>query len=233
MASRRMNSRVRPVVLGLVVVCALALSTQALGASGGGGNVLPAQARPHGYSLTDMNEATALFSTSGNSAAYYPKTPFQILYIDPTSITQTPDGCGILSTGTFSFTVKSGTEFYVPLEFVDDSPPVLGVFPTNAAQAEPYFFDQSQIGGRNFVIGVDGSSTPVGPAYLAGPSTTPPLLDGGGTHIITLGVFLTPLSPGSHTVTITGGVFGALLQPVYGICSASESYTYKVRVLPG
>lgn len=232
MASRRTGSRARRAILGAIVLCTLALSTQAIGASGGG-TVLPAQAKPHGYSLGDMNKATALFSTSGNSAADYPNTPFQLLYVDPSKVTTTPDNCGIFNTGTFPFSVKSGTPFYVPLEFVDDSPPVLGTWPMTAAQAKPYFFDASQIGGHDFAITVDGVTTPIGPSYLAWPSTTPPLPDGGGTHIITLGVFLGPMSPGNHSVTITGEVSGALVEPAYGICSSREAYTYTVNVVPG
>ena len=48
-----------------------------------GGNVLPPNASPYGYSLDDMAKALALFDTSGNDLSYYPKTPFQILYADP------------------------------------------------------------------------------------------------------------------------------------------------------
>jgi hypothetical protein len=50
---------------------------------------------------------------------------------------------------------------------------------------------------------------PLGAAYLAGPVTTAPLPDGGGTHILTVGAFLSPLSPGQYTVSISGGAFGA------------------------
>jgi hypothetical protein len=47
------------------------------------------------------------------------------------------------------------------------------------------------------------------PAWRLG--LTPPLPDGGGTHVITLGVFLTPLNKGSHTVSIKTRLDGSLI----------------------
>ena len=52
----------------------------------GGGEVQPPKAKPHGYSLTDMASAIALFSTSGHNLQYYPDTPFQLLFHDPTTV---------------------------------------------------------------------------------------------------------------------------------------------------
>lgn len=49
----------------------------------GGGNVLPATAKPKGYSLTDIAKATAFFATtppSDRSKETEPDVPFQILY---------------------------------------------------------------------------------------------------------------------------------------------------------
>ena len=54
-------------------------------ARGDGGVVLPASATPSGYSLQDMAAEMALFSTSGNDPAYYPVTPFQIIYLNGTN----------------------------------------------------------------------------------------------------------------------------------------------------
>lgn len=205
--------------------------------AGGGGNVLAPNAQPRGYSLTDMARATARFNTSFNNLLYYPNTPFQILYADFSTATTTPVDCdnggsGLLQSGTNSFTVAPGTPFYVPFFNVTDSPPVLGTYPSDESEAVGYFFGPTQIGGRDFEIIVDGKSTPVGPEYLAGPVETAPLLDGGGTHIITLGVFLTPLSVGTHTVTIRGQVAGDLLLPTYGISCLKEDFTYVVEVKP-
>jgi probable HAF family extracellular repeat protein len=170
-------------------------------AAQGGGHVLPATASPHGYSLADMARATALFNTSGNNPADYPHTPFQILYVDPATESLTPSGGGALETGTNSFVVAPGTPFYVPLAFVDDSPPILGTFPTDPSATANYVFAPDQLGTSNLVLTVDSRATPIGAAYAAGPVQTPALPDGGGTHIITVGAFLTPLSPGRHTIT--------------------------------
>lgn len=197
------------------------------------GVVLDAAARPHGYSLTKMTRQLALFTTSRNDLAYYPDTPIQVLYFDRATQQDTfPDG-GWLVTGTNSFTVKPGTPFFVPLQNADDSPPVLGVFPGTPSDAKPYFFDQTQLGARDITIIVDGVSTPIGPEYVAGPVQTPPLLDGGGTHMVTLGAFLRPLAPGTHTVRITGGLYGDLLPPTYHVNFFAADFTYQVTVAPG
>ena len=55
----------------------------------------------------------------------------------------------------------------------------------------------------------------MGTGHLAGPVTTPPLPDGGGIHIITLSVFLSPMPPGTHTITIRGGLFGDAIAATY------------------
>ena len=49
----------------------------------GGSGVLPASAKPFGYSLADMTRLLAVFTTSGNVEAFHPDTPFQILFVDP------------------------------------------------------------------------------------------------------------------------------------------------------
>jgi hypothetical protein len=185
---------------------------------------------PYGYSLTDMARETALFTTSGNKQDY-PNTPFQVLYYDPNTFqaTPTPDG-GLLETGSNSFTVSPGTSFYVPLLNADDSPPVAGKFPTKPSDAASYFFGSDQLGAKNTEIIVDGRSTPVGASYLVGPVQTPPLPDGGGKHIITLGVFLSPMSVGTHTVEIKGEFAGQAVQPAIGYNFLRADFTYTVHV---
>ena len=101
-------------VLALLACWALIPAGRAVAATcDTGRGVLPPSATPKGYSLADMSRLTALFTTSGNQASYYPKTPFQVLYVNPGN----------------SFTVRRGTMFYVPLWNADDSPPVVGKFP--------------------------------------------------------------------------------------------------------
>ena len=79
-----------------------------------------------------MFSALALFQTSGNNLSYYPFKQFP----DPTRPIQ-----ALYFPNQFNsqFTVYAGTMLYVPLVFVDDSPPILGDFPVNARGAEHYF----------------------------------------------------------------------------------------------
>src|SRR5262249_47685276 len=161
-----------------------------------GGDVLPATAHPHGDTLTDMASATALFLTSGNDPSRYPSTPFQTLYYDPATQTFNPVNGGLVVGATNQFTVKPGTPFYVPLAFSDDSPPIIGSFPTIPQAAADSLFSHDQNGLGALRIVVDGHAPSIGAAYTAGPVQTPPLPDGGGSHLISVGAFLTPLSPG-------------------------------------
>ena len=178
-----------------------------------GGNVMPPEAKPYGYSLGDVAKAIAYFTASGNNEALKPNTPFQILYLN----------------GTNAFTVKTGTKFFVPLFGFDDSPPVLGQFPTTQEEAEFYFFDQSEVGVEFAEIVVDGQVTEIGPEYASAPATTPNLPDGGGSHFAQVGAFLTPLSKGTHSVTIRFLADGDALAPIGGIFAFEATYTVTVR----
>jgi hypothetical protein len=221
-----------------------------------GSGVLPASATPHGYSLTDMTSLLALFTTSGNNPEFYPDTPFQILYVAPgrfdvryvekdlkTDCAVPAPTCGLFVTQpdgfANSFTVGRGQKFFVPLNNANDSPPVVGNFPRNNRQAKKYIFDPAQVGGRDFNVTIDGLCTTLGPAYVAGPVTTPPLPDGGGTHMITIGAFLGAMAPGHHTVRITSGYFGDAIEETYGgenpplgvpVGFIASDFTYSVTV---
>ena len=215
------------------VAAALVLVVLPAALAGGGGNVLPPGARPHGVTLADMARALALFTTNGNDPDFYPDTPFQVLFADPDSFEFNVVGDELLETGSNTFTVRPGTSFYMPLFNVDDSPPILGTFPTTARGAVGYVFDPEQLGLGDVEVVVDGRATAIGPAWLAGPVQTPPLGDGGGTHIITLGVFLTPLSVGTHTVSFSGRYTGDLIEPALGFPAFGGAFTYTVHVVPG
>jgi hypothetical protein len=182
-----------------------------------GGNIIPPTTKVQGYSLNDVAQAIAYFSTSGNNLAFLPNTPFQILYIQDRS------------NNTATFTVPAGKILFVPIGYITDSPPVIGNFPATSAQAANYVFDSQQIGGK-FEIAVNGIKTTIDdPRYIGGPVFAPGLLDGGGSHFLQVGVFLTPLSPGEHTISgqfsATGNaVIDTLGQPF------SSGFTYKVIV---
>ena len=188
------------------------LVTTAAPASATDGAVLPPTAKPHGYSLTDMAGPVATFTFGGNDPALYPKTPFQILYVN---------GAGN------SFVVKPGTTFYVPVVNIDNQG--LTDFPTTLAGAQTYLTAQDKFHGTGFSITVDGVTTPLPPTYIGGPVTTPPLADG-GTQDFTLGAFLHPLTPGTHTVTISGTLDGPA--PYVG-GTFHITHTYTVTVKPG
>ena len=128
--------------------------------------VLPPQARPFGYSLADMASANALFTYTGNDPANYPDTPIQVLYADLSTFEATEvDGC-VHVTLSNEFTTSVRTFYYVPILNNSDIPPIHGVFPTTAAEARAHFFGPDALAGQYEVV-VDGSATPIGPAYVA------------------------------------------------------------------
>jgi len=231
LAARR---RVFVILTGTLVLAGafMASPTWSDAAAHGGGNVLPSTAQPFGWSLSRMTGALAFFTISGNKPENYPDTPFQVLYYDPNTVRfEMVDG-GLHITGSNTFTVRPSTSFFVPVFSVDDSPPIIGTWPTTHEQAVAYFFDPAQVGAKGLEITVDGRTSPLGAAYLAGPVTTAPLPDGGGTHILTVGAFLSPLSPGQHTVSISGGAFGAEIFPATGLAFVDEDISYTVTVQP-
>ena len=48
--------------------------------------------------------------------------------------------------------------------------------------------------------------------------------------MITIGAFLSPMTPGTHVVQIQGGYFGPASVKTYGIGFISLDFTYRVRV---
>jgi hypothetical protein len=195
-------------ILGLI-----ALAVPALAASG---DVLPPTAKPHGYSLAEIAKATAAFNTSGpggRSEATEPPVPFQILYTSDKNPSNTFDD------------VPPGTMLYVPIVFSDNSPPILGDFPdVNDPEAvSDYYFNPEQLGAEFIEIVVDGKVTSLGPAYAVG-AETPGLPTGGNLYTV-VAVFLMPLSPGTHTVTIRARFTGEALGEVFEF-----EATYTVNV---
>ena len=197
------------------LIVGLILLAWASPARAGGGEVQPPTAKPHGYSLSDAAAATAAFNSGPRTLDTLPKTPFQVLYVKPGDVAKT-------------FVVKSGTSFYVPVESVDDSPPILGDFPQDVSDQDDdadYFFNPDELGGSDFTIEVDGKATELDADYVAG-VTTAPLPDGGGRHYIVIGAFLTPMSKGTHIVKISGTLDGAAIG---GSFSFEITYTVIVQ----
>jgi hypothetical protein len=183
------------------------------------GTVLPPGAKSHGWSIDDMALAVANFSLSGNDLAYYPDTPFQILYRQGNL--QDP-------TGSNTFHVDAGTPFYLKFFFIDDAPPVWGDFPADTSGAADYIFGRDQLGGHDFEIEIDGEVFPLDDAgYIGGPVTVPDSL--GGEHLIQIGAFISPLSKGTHHVTMRGVFDGdVILENIGGPFGATINYTVVV-----
>lgn len=188
-----------------------------------GAKVLPASARALGYSLYDMARAVASFNV-GDRSGTPPNTPFQILYYNAL-------------TGNTDFRVGQGRYLYVPVMYNDTSLPVIGNFPGNAEnhrQLVKYWYSQNEFGTVLTEIVVNGKVTRLGADYLSGVSFSTPLPDG-ATQYGTPAAFISPLSPGSHTVEIRFKATGDALRQdpvaVYfpdGVFEFSTTYTVTV-----
>lgn len=178
------------------------------------GHLLDADQAVGGHSLEEAARRTAAFNATRDPANYPAGLPYEILS----------------TSGSTAFTVAPGTFFYVPIVYVSDSPPIIGTFPDTASGAEAYFFGATQVGGHDCFIEVDGVRYELGAAYLAGPITTDPLPDGGGTHYMVLAAFMYPLPPGAHTVVIGGTFDGEALVKAYGE-PVEFTITYTIQVL--
>jgi hypothetical protein len=167
------------------------------------GNVLPASARPMGYSLYDMAQATAAFNV-GNRLGAPPNTPFKILYSNEVNNN--------------SFTVGQGQMLYVPVLYNDDSVPIIGNYPANAENRRAllrYWYSQKEFGIVATDITINGKTTALGGSYLSGVSFSTALPDGAKQYATTA-AFITPLPPGVHTIEISAKATGdALREPPF------------------
>jgi hypothetical protein len=189
-----MANRVRIVKVLLAVLGVFACESPALA---GGGEVLPATAKPRGYSLTHAAQVTAVYNTGVDADSPLtpppPDVPFHILKGD--------------------VTVKPGTMLYLPVFHADDSGVIPPGFPGNVNDQEACadFLNDlvlDDFGVDRFIIQVDGQTTELDDEHIVG-TKTKPLLDGppAGTNYIVCAAFLTPLSKGTHTVGF-GGIIG-------------------------
>jgi hypothetical protein len=200
----------------------LCLLISATPAHAGGGSVLPPTAKAKDYSLAEAAAATAYFDTGPRTPDTLPKDfPFQILYVAPGDSSNT-------------FSVEPGTMLYVPVVYSDDTDSALWPFPdVNDPEAvSNYYFDREQLGAEFIRVVVDGNLTLLGPTYAVGAET--PGLPTGGNNFTVAAAFLTPLSKGTHTVTIAARFSGAFIAmyPQYfpgGIYEFEITYTVIVR----
>ncbi len=203
MASLAVNAGV-PEIAGKTVVAPM-----------GGGNVLPAQAQPKGYSLMSLAETTAAFNVTDHSGPP-PGVPFQIL---------------VLRGNNEPFHVRPGTMLYVPILYNSDSPPVVGNYPdvTDREALLEYWYSQSEFGVVYTNITVDGKVTSLGPDYLVGVKFDEPLPDT-AMQYMTVAAVLTPLTKGQHTVEISALATGdAITALIGGDYQFSLAYTVIVK----
>jgi hypothetical protein len=187
------------------------IAKQSVAATQGGGNVLPAQAQPKGYSLLRLAKTTAAFNVSDHSGAP-PNVPFQMLF-------WTADNA--------PFHVRPGTMLYVPILYNDDSPVIIGDFPdpTDRKALLNYWYSQKQFGVVYTNITVDGQTTSLGADYVMGVKFAAPLPDT-ATQYITVGAVLTPLTKGRHTIGISALATG---EAIGGVFEFTVDYTVIVK----
>lgn len=193
------------VLLGSVTTGASAASAVQAGSTLAGGQLLPPQAKPKGYSLTDAAAATAYFNTGPRTLDTLPANfPFQILYIPPDNSN--------------TFSISTGTMLYVPVITSDNRDSLYWPFPdvTDPAAVSAYYFDPAQLGAEYLRIVVDGEVRELGPAYAIGVEMPQPRPSEGIFNYTVVAAFLTPLSKGTHTVTIAARLSGAFILQAFG-----------------
>lgn len=192
------------------LVCCLVAAEPALA---GGGNVLPPTAKAKGYSLAEAAAATAYFNVGPRTPDTLPTGfPFQILYVNAANDT--------------TFDVRPGTMIYVPVVYSDDTDSAFWPYPNvdDPQAVSDYYFDPAQLGAEVLEVEVDGRITSLGPQYAVG-ARTPGLPSGGNAYTV-VAAFLTPLSPGTHLVTIRALLSGAFIGGEFGF---EATYTVNVH----
>src|SRR6185503_13306056 len=105
--------------------------------------------------------------------------------------------------------------FFIPVFSFNDSPPVIGNFPTDSSQAASYIFGAADVGAHDAEIEVDGQITALDASHLSDLVSTPNL-PFGGSQTILLGAFLTPLPKGTHIIKIRATWDGVALVATVG-----------------
>jgi len=177
-----------------VLMAAVGVLTCTAPALAGGGKVLPADATPKGYCLRDMAVETAAYNE--DSSEPLPDVPFEVLV-----------------GGIDEYTVRRGTALYVPIFYSDNAPPLPTQipFPTKIRDQDDDadYLDSvaaELYGVTAFFVQVDDETTVLCDDHVVGVRTEE-LPDGADRYIVSA-AFLTPLSPGEHTVGIGGVIDG-------------------------
>jgi hypothetical protein len=176
---------------------AMSLQTRPAGPLNGG-QLIPADEAPKGYSLTQAAAATAYFNTGPRTPDTLPQDfPFQILYFNED----------------LTFTVKPGTMLYVPVITSDNRDSGAWPFPdvSDPAAVSAYYYDPGQLGAEYIRIIVDGKAMDLGPDYAAGVVMPQPRPDDGIHDYTVVAGYLTPLNKGTHTVRIAARFTGAFI----------------------
>jgi len=195
----------------IAAACVVAVAAPAFA---GGGVVLPPTAQAKGYSLSEAAAATAYFNEGPRTRDTVPAGfPFQILYVP--------------SDGDLTFDVRTGTMFYVPLVYSDNTDSASWPFPdvTDPEAVSDYYFDPDQLGAEVLEVVVDGHVTSLTREYAVG-AVTPGLPSGGDTYTV-VAAYLAPLSKGTHSVTIRVLLSGAFLGG--GEFAFETTYTVNVH----
>ena len=187
----------------------LSLLISATPALAGGGNVLPPTAKPDGYSLTDLAALTGAFNVGPrDGVSPTVDTPFVMLYIP--------------ANGDTEFHVERGTILYVPVVYSFGD----AVDVTDKAALVDLYFSPDKYGAEYLEIVVDGKVTSV-MRYGYPVGAVIPLEGGSTLEYSTVAAFLSPLTPGTHTVTIRSLFDGAFLGG--GIFEFEDNYTVIVE----
>jgi hypothetical protein len=175
--------------------------------------VLPPQAQLNGFSLTEANKATAVFNTTVDPATGahigQPPAPFDASTHKKLLM--------LATTATNTFTVKSGTNFFIPALAL--TPAGIPTFPDvkDRKQVLDFLYSSAQLGLQTVNITVTGPdncahSFSLDEGYVTASYT--PVLGDGTTSYIAVSGFLKSLPVGLNEVKISVSLDGALFGPV-------------------
>jgi hypothetical protein len=120
----------------------------------------------------------------------------------------------------------------VPVITSDNRDAAFWTFPdvTDPAAVSAYYFDPEQLGAEFLRIVVDGKVSELGPEYAVGVEMPQPRPSEEIFNYTVVAAFLTPLSKGTHTVTIAARLSGAFIIGAFGgVYEFEIPYTVEVK----